>query len=255
MNRTVVVTGSSSGLGLATKQALESGGVRVIGVDLDGADVSADLSDPAGRVRAAAAVGDLSGGVIDGYVGYAGVGPSVPDIGLLTSVNYFGQVELLVALRPQLAAAAKPTVVVVSSIAPMVQGVDEESAEAMLAGDETRAIELTVKHGDHGIAYNTSKLATLKFGRRIAPVWIAGGIRVNVIAPGTTVTPMTEIAMADPEIARLMNENPAPIHRWAQPSDIADAACWLLSEGSRYVVGSVLVVDGGIDAAARPENF
>lgn len=255
MTRTVVVTGSSSGLGLATKQALEAEGARVIGVDLAGADVTADLSDPASRTRASAAIAELSGGAVDGYIGYAGVGPSVSDIGLLTSVNYFGQVDLLVALRPQLAAAAKPAVVVVSSIAPMIQSVDEESLEAMLAGDETRAIELTVKHGDHGIAYNTSKLATLKFGRRIAPGWIADGIRVNVIAPGTTVTPMTEVAMADPQIAALMQENPAPIHRWAQPPDIADAACWLFSEGSRYVVGSVLVVDGGIDAAARPENF
>lgn len=253
--KTIVVTGSSSGLGLATKEALEADGVRVIGVDLTDADVTADLSTPAGRARAAEAIADVSGRVLDGYIGYAGVGPSVTDIGLLTSVNYFGQVDLLAALRPQLAAGAKPAVVVVSSIAPMVQGVDDESAEAMLAGDEQRAIELTVKHGDHGIAYNTSKLATLKFGRRIAPAWIADGIRVNVIAPGTTVTPMTEIAMADPEIARLMNENPAPIHRWAQPCDIADAARWLLSDGSRYVVGSVLVVDGGIDAAARPENF
>lgn len=255
MSRTIVVTGSSSGLGLATKQALEADGARVIGVDLANADIAADLSSPAGRAKASEAIADVSGGIIDGYIGYAGVGPSVPDIGLLTSVNYFGQVDLLVALKPRLAKAAKPAVVVVSSIAPMVQGVDDESCEAMVAGDEQRAIELTVKHGDHGIAYNTSKLATLKFGRRIAPVWIADGIRVNVIAPGTTVTPMTEIAMADPEIARLMNENPAPIHRWAQPSDIADAASWLLSDGSRYVVGSVLVVDGGIDAAARPENF
>jgi NAD(P)-dependent dehydrogenase (short-subunit alcohol dehydrogenase family) len=125
----------------------------------------------------------------------------------------------------------------------------------MLAGDEPRAIELTAKHGDHGVAYNTSKLATLKFGRSIAPAWIADGIRVNVIAPGTTVTPMTEVAMADPEIAALMDENPAPIARWAQPPDIAEAARWLLSEASGYVVGSVLVVDGGIDAAARPGNY
>lgn len=253
--RTVVVTGSSSGLGRATKEALEADGVRVIGVDLRDAEIIADLSEPAERAAAAKAIADAASGVIDGYIGYAGVGPSVPDIGLLTSVNYFGQVDLLVALKPQLAATAKPAVVVMSSIAPMVQAVDEESCEAMLAGDEPRAVELTAKHGDHGVAYNTSKLATLKFGRRIAPSWIADGIRVNVIAPGTTVTPMTEIAMADPEIAALMDENPAPINRWAQPPDIADAACWLLSEGSRYVVGSVLVVDGGIDAAARPDNF
>lgn len=68
-------------------------------------------------------------------------------------------------------------------------------------------------------------------------------------------TPMTEIAMANPEIAALMNENPAPIARWGQPPDIAEVARWLLSESSGYVVGSVLTVDGGIDALARPDNY
>jgi NAD(P)-dependent dehydrogenase (short-subunit alcohol dehydrogenase family) len=252
--RVIVVTGSSSGLGRATKSVLEADGIRVIGVDVNGAEITADLAKPEGRRKAAEAISEASGGVVDGYIGYAGVGPDA-DIGLLTSVNYFGQINLLVALKPLLAKAVKPTVVVVSSIAPMVQGIDEDSLDAMLEGDEQRAVELTVKHGDNGIAYNTSKLATLKFGRRIAPVWIADGIRVNVIAPGTTVTPMTEVAMADPVIAALMDENPAPINRWAQPDDIADAARWLLSDASRYVVGSVLVVDGGIDAAARPDVY
>jgi NAD(P)-dependent dehydrogenase (short-subunit alcohol dehydrogenase family) len=253
--RTVVVTGSSSGLGLATKELLESDGVRVIGVDLDGADVNADLAQPEGRRRAAEAIAEASGGVVDGYVGYAGVGPPVGDIELLTSVNYFGQIDLLLAIKPLLAAAAKPAVVVVSSVAPMIQDVDDDSMKAMLAGDEPLAIKLTAKHGDQGVAYNTSKLATLKFGRSIAPAWIADGIRINVMAPGITVTPMTQSAMANPEIAALMNENPAPIARWGQPLDIAEVARWLLSETSGYMVGSVLIVDGGIDAAARPDNY
>jgi NAD(P)-dependent dehydrogenase (short-subunit alcohol dehydrogenase family) len=253
--RTVVVTGSSSGLGLATKELLESDGVRVIGVDLDGSDVNADLAQPEGRRRAAEAIAEASGGVVDGYVGYAGVGPPVGDIELLTSVNYFGQIDLLLAIKPLLAAAAKPAVVVVSSVAPMIQDVDDDSMKAMLAGDEPLAIKLTAKHGDQGVAYNTSKLATLKFGRSIAPAWIADGIRINVMAPGITVTPMTQSAMANPEIAALMNENPAPIARWGQPLDIAEVARWLLSETSGYMVGSVLIVDGGIDAAARPDNY
>jgi NAD(P)-dependent dehydrogenase (short-subunit alcohol dehydrogenase family) len=250
---TVVVTGSSSGIGLATKELLESDDVRVIGVDLSDADVTADLSDPGARADAARAIADLSGGVVDGFVGYAGVGPTVSDISLLTSVNYFGQVDLLLAVKPLLAAAPKPVVVVVSSIAPMVSESDDESVEAMLAGDEQRAIELTVKHGDHGVAYTSSKLATAKFGRGIVLEWIAEGIRVNVLAPGNTTTPMTDAALADPEIGPLMRGTPVPIGRWADPIDIAEGARWLLSDRSRYVVGTLLIVDGGIDSAARPD--
>jgi 3alpha-hydroxysteroid 3-dehydrogenase len=44
----------------------------------------------------------------------------------------------------------------------------------------------------------------------------------------------------------IADENPAPIARWAQPPDIAEAV---------YVVGSALIVDGGIDAAARPDSY
>jgi NAD(P)-dependent dehydrogenase (short-subunit alcohol dehydrogenase family) len=250
---TVVVTGSSSGIGSATKELLESDGVRVIGVDVSGADVSADLSDPEARAGAARAIRELSGGEVDGFVGYAGVGPTVSDISLLTSVNYFGQVDLLLAVKPLLAAATKPVVVVVSSIAPMVSASDDESVEAMLAGDEQRAIELTVKHGDNGVAYTSSKLATAKFGRRIALEWIAEGIRVNTLAPGNTTTPMTDAALADPEFGPLMRSAPVPIGHWAAPAEIAEGARWLLSDRSRYVVGNLLIVDGGIDSAARPD--
>jgi NAD(P)-dependent dehydrogenase (short-subunit alcohol dehydrogenase family) len=249
----VVVTGSSSGIGKATKELLEDDGVRVIGVDVTGADIDADLSDPDGRADAARAIAEHSGGVVDGFVGYAGVGPTTSDISLLTSVNYFGQVDLLLAAKPLLAAAAKPVVVVVSSIAPMVSASDDESVEAMLAGDEQCAVELTVKHGDHGVAYTSSKLATARFGRRIALEWIAEGIRVNTLAPGNTTTPMTDAALADAEFGPLMREAPVPIGRWADPADIAEGARWLLSDRSRYVVGTLLVVDGGIDSAARPD--
>jgi NAD(P)-dependent dehydrogenase (short-subunit alcohol dehydrogenase family) len=249
---TVVVTGSASGIGAATRELLESDGVNVIGVDVSGAEIDADLSTAAGRTGAAKAIAEQCGGRLDGYVGYAGVGPTVTDIALLTKVNYFGQIDLLLAVKPLLAAAAKPVVVVVSSIAPLVSECDEESAEAMLAGDEGRAVELTIKHGDHGVAYSTSKLATLKFGRGLAIEWIAAGIRVNVLAPGNTATPMTDTTLADPAYGPMMRAIPVPVGRWAAPHDIAEAARWLLSDHSRYVVGSTLVVDGGIDALARP---
>jgi NAD(P)-dependent dehydrogenase (short-subunit alcohol dehydrogenase family) len=249
---TVAVTGSASGIGRATEELLEADGVTVIGVDVAGADVEADLSTATGRADAATAIAAACGGVLDGFVGYAGVGPTVADIELLTSVNYFGQVDLLVAVKPLLAAAANPAAVVVSSIAPMVSACDDDSVEAMLAGDEERALALTVKHGDYGVAYSSSKLATLKFGRELAIAWIADGIRVNVLAPGNTTTPMTDTTLADAELGPMMRAIPVPVGRWAAPADIAEAACWLLSERSRYVVGSTLVVDGGIDAAARP---
>jgi NAD(P)-dependent dehydrogenase (short-subunit alcohol dehydrogenase family) len=252
--RSIAITGSASGIGLATKRRLEEESVRVIGVDRADADVIADLSTRAGRNAALKGIREASGGVLDGFIGYAGVGPTVGDIALLTSVNYFGQMELLTGLKPMLAAGHSSAVVIVSSVAPLIAAVDDASVAAMIDGDEQRAIALTVKHGDRSAAYSSAKLAVLRAGRKLAVDWIAEGIRINVLAPGNTATPMMDDALADPTFGEIMRSVPVPIGAWANPEDIAEAACWLLSASSRYVVGSVLVVDGGTDALLRPES-
>lgn len=249
---TVAVTGSASGLGRATKHLLEADGVRVIGVDVAHADVIADLSSVAGRAAAAEGIAIACGGVLDGFVGYAGVGPTVSDIQLLTSVNYFGQIELLAAIKPLLLAASRPAVVVVSSVASMVSATDADSVAAMVAGDEPTALKLTARHADAAVAYSSSKQAALHVGRQLALDWIGEGVRVNILAPGCAKTPMTDDALADPEMGPLMQGMPVPIGAWAEPEEIAEAARWLLSDSSRYVVGSVLVVDGGIYALTHP---
>jgi NAD(P)-dependent dehydrogenase (short-subunit alcohol dehydrogenase family) len=71
---------------------------------------------------------------------------------------------------------------------------------------------------------------------------------VNAVAPGTTETP-TILAFKEqkPEAAaRLYAAN--PMNRGAQPSEVAQAAAWLLSGRSSYVNGTTLTVDGGLAA-------
>ncbi|MSV88535.1 MAG: NAD-dependent epimerase, partial [Actinobacteria bacterium] len=94
--RTIVVTGSASGMGAATRARLVAAGERVIGVDIRDADIVADLGTAEGRALAIASVGELSGGVIDGLVTWAGL-PGLTDRpgGLLVSVNYFGTISML----------------------------------------------------------------------------------------------------------------------------------------------------------------
>ena len=65
MARTIVVTGSASGIGAATTRLLRERGDRVIGVDLAGADIDADLATPEGRDAMVAAVTEASGGTVD----------------------------------------------------------------------------------------------------------------------------------------------------------------------------------------------
>src|SRR5690606_17180250 len=119
-----------------TARLLQERGERVIGIDLRGADVEADLSTSAGRSAAASAAIDLAGGVIDGVIACAGISAPVP---ATIAVNYFGVTELLEALRPALAKSDAPRAAVVSSMASL-QTNSRELVEAALAGDEAEAL-------------------------------------------------------------------------------------------------------------------
>lgn len=87
MKRTYVVTGSASGIGLATRKKLEALGHKVIGVDMHDTEVIADLSNHAGRMNAIDRVIALSEGQIDAVVANAGSGKSESKT---VSINFFG---------------------------------------------------------------------------------------------------------------------------------------------------------------------
>lgn len=94
------------------------------------------------------------------------------------------------------------------------------------------------------VHYAASKAAidafTVGLGKELAPY----GIRVNAVAPGTTDTDI-HAAGGAPDRARLVAPR-VPMQRVAQPSEIADAVIWLLSEDAAYVTGTVLRVAGGL---------
>jgi NAD(P)-dependent dehydrogenase (short-subunit alcohol dehydrogenase family) len=76
------------------------------------------------------------------------------------------------------------------------------------------------------------------------------GLRVNTIAPGTTDTDtdmITAWKQRDPGIAERLHAI-TPLGRGAHPSEIAEAAAWLLSDRASYISGTVLAIDGGMTA-------
>ncbi|MDQ1429581.1 MAG: hypothetical protein QOF40_183 [Actinomycetota bacterium] len=248
----IAVTGSASGIGAATRALLEADGQRVIGVDLRDAEVEADLGTAPGRAEAVAAVLAACDGTLDGYAGFAGVPATVEPPSLLVNVSYFGSTAMLDGLRPALARGGSTSAVAVSSCAATVAPVDDALVDACLAGDESAAAALEVRGG---VAYASVKLALGRWVRRNAPAWAADGVRLNALAPGNTRTPLTKVTLDDPELGPLMREVPVPVGHWAEPNEIAAAARWMLSEGSSFMVGSVLFVDGGTDALVRPDKF
>ena len=97
-------------------------------------------------------------------------------------------------------------------------------------------------------AYGAIKRAVNSLTESAAITYGPEGIRVNAIAPGSTLTEMIRTWEADsPGLFERMKAH-TPLRRLADPEEIAQAAAWLLSDRASYVTGTVLRVDGGARA-------
>jgi len=256
--RTAVITGSASGMGAATAARLRSDGWRVIGIDLDGAEISADLGTPHGRATAIESVATLVDGSIDALVTWAGLGGFPGRAGsLVASVNYFGTIALLGGLRPFLANGTEPSAVAIASNSmTCMPGVPLEVTEACLAGDEAAARAAADVSGSV-TAYPATKLAVTRWCRHRAPSpdWAGAGIRLNVLAPGAVETPLLAATKADPVLGPLFEGFPVPIGRNGAPEELAGTVAFLLGPDARFFVGAVLTVDGGTEAQLRADEL
>lgn len=91
--------------------------------------------------------------------------------------------------------------------------------------------------------YSASKAAIIGLTKSLAKEFGAKGIRVNAVAPGYIVTPMTD--KLNDEQKKAISDL-IPLSRLGQPEDVADAALYLASDLSAYVTGGVLLVSGGL---------
>ena len=251
---TAVVTGSASGIGNAIRKQLEAQGDRVVGVDLHGAEVEADLSTAQGRKAAIAGVLEKTGGEIDRLVVAAGLGGHVEDLAAVASVNYFGAVELLDGLRPAMEGREGAAAVAICSNSAQLAPLDEHPfVVAMLEHDEKKARELAGGLG--GMAYGASTHALTRAMRRRSAEWGRLGVRINGIAPGPTQTPMLQGTIDHPVIGKFFEKMEIPIGRRGEPEEIAGIVVFVLSDAAGFIHGSILYADGGQDAMNRPDSF
>ncbi len=104
-------------------------------------------------------------------------------------------------------------------------------------------------------AYAAAKSAVLGLTRACAAYYAPQGIRFNVIAPGLIATPMSRRAQSDEEIMKFVRaRQPLDGGRIGQPSDLDAAAVFFMSDGSKFVTGQVLAVDGGWSVTADKEE-
>jgi NAD(P)-dependent dehydrogenase (short-subunit alcohol dehydrogenase family) len=95
-------------------------------------------------------------------------------------------------------------------------------------------------------AYAAAKAAVIGLSKSLAAHYAKNNIRINVIAPGLVETPMAQRAAGDAEIMYyIKSKQPLDGGRIGRPGDLDEAACYFMSDHSRFTTGQVLAIDGG----------
>lgn len=244
-NKVVLVTGAGSGIGREAARLFASRGALVYGADLNDeglaetkdllvqaggrAEVAGvDVSDEA-AVAAFLARIDAEAGRLDAAFNNAGITGGThriedyptDDFDKVIRVNLRSIFLGLKYELPLMKRSGGGAIVNTASVA-AVTGPGGMSAYA------------ASKHGIHGL----TRVAAMENS--------AHNIRVNTLAPGFTKTPMVVANSAQNPAFAANAETAIPIKRGAQACELAAAAVWLASSEASYVIGHMLVVDGGM---------
>lgn len=244
--KVLFATGAGGGIAGATAKAFTDRGGRVAVLDhrLDAAEkvaaelpgalpLQADVTDE-DAVRAAVAAAAEHFGRIDcvlNAAGHAQFGPieswSWADWNRMMSVHVGGMFLVCRETLPHLRAAGAGAIVNIASIA-------------------------AFKAQPQNTPYGTAKGAIVAFTRQLA-IEVAPAVRVTAVAPGRIRTGMTEplmIARGDGDYAKgyAVSAAMAPLNRVAEPTEIADLVCFLLSPRTPFMTGTTVHFDGGESA-------
>lgn len=242
-----IVTGAGSGIGKATATRLAGEGMHVVCVDIDGeaAERSACENGKSGEASACTAdvsrdedcrrVAELaaSKGTVRSLCNIAGICPPASAI-TQVSEQLWDRV---------LAVNLKSIFLLSRACVPMLAG----------TGGDSVIVNMTSVHAfaalPESAPYAASKAAVVGLTRQMAVDLAVAGIRVVAVAPGGVDTPMSQAAAS---AAGVTLESLGFVRDRRQlgwlgdPSDIAEAVLWLVSERARFVNGATLVVDGGL---------
>ncbi|MGZ4396412.1 MAG: SDR family oxidoreductase [Gaiellaceae bacterium] len=238
--RTALVTGASSGLGLATAEALAAEGANV-SMFARRRDL---LEREADRLGALAVRGDVSI-------------PKDLEHAVETTVKAFGGLDVLVwnsggpkpgpgtavtpeSLEQALEVLFLPAVRLLQLCLPHL----ETSKGGRIVAITSLAAKEPTDHLALSNAIRPGLTGWLKtLARELGPK----GITVNCVAPGRIATArLDELYPAGPTEADLAE---IPLRRWGEPRELGDVVCFLASDRARYVTGQTVVVDGGMQRA------
>jgi len=240
----LLITGVSSGIGEETARIARAQGATVIGVDVNPPKVEVDQFlrvDLGERASIDALLAQLPAG-LDGLANIAGLPPTRPAPQVLR-VNLVGLKHLTLGVLPKLADGA--SIVNLASLA----GVGWPEAVPAIRASESLDFDgvdaFCAAHGIEGArSYFFSKEALIAWTLQHRWTWRARGIRMNAVSPGPVDTPILKDFIET--LGARAEEDMKTMDRPGRATDIAPVVAFLLSDGSGWLRGANLPVDGGM---------
>lgn len=235
-NKTILITGSSRGIGAITARTAKNYGANVI---LHGETESEELRELAKELDSPYFFCDVADETvvkrevskfenIDILINNAGINPSKTFLELtdkdwrqIFDVNVFGVVNVSKAVIPGMIKREHGKIVNIAS----VKGYPHVSGKP---------------------AYSSSKAAVMRITSSMAEEFAPYNILVNAVAPGFVDTEMTKATLSSTIQGQV---DKIPLKRMAAPAEIAEAILFLASDKAAYITGHTLVVDGGYSIA------
>lgn len=229
--KVALVTGASSGMGLATAKLMAERGARVFTVQRRPAgfeDIESDLMNPHAPERVVEQVRDVAGR-LDILVNNAGLmrEGTVEDTSL---EDWHSQLHLNLTVPFLFTRHAMPLL--------------REAKGAVVNVGSIEGLGNNPRHP----AYGASKAGLHGLTRAVAVDHGPEGVRCNAVAPGWIDTPLNEQfieSLGDPDAFRREVGRVHLIRRTGKPEDVAKLICWLASDEAAFVTGQIYTIDGG----------